>query len=347
MPATKPETLPPISVGAWSRVGARIQGADQSKLNDVGLDTAYVELHAGGKIHKNVGVTLNLNGNFNSFAPGGGNIGIMDAIISFDPIDELHIWGGHLLVPVDRANASGPFFMIPWNYPGFLGPVAGAPKEGPYGRDNGMVVWGDINGGQITYLAGVFDQGNALTQSPLFSGRLRLALLDKEPGFWGNASYFGEKDLLSIGVGGQYQKNGSSIGPTQKDWFDINVDVLFEKKLGGGAFATLEGAYYHFNVLDSVAGTGTMPPIFNVSDSIYVLAAYATPPVGPGSFQPMARFQWMKMKGTGFDNPWNIDAGVNYLIKGPALRLMGTYSHIDFGATTANAVQLGVQAIFF
>ena len=44
----------------------------------------------------------------------------MDAIISFDLMDEFHVWAGHLLVPVDRANASGPFFMIPWNYPGFL-----------------------------------------------------------------------------------------------------------------------------------------------------------------------------------------------------------------------------------
>ena len=35
-------------------------------------------------------------------------------------MDEFHLWAGHLLVPVDRANASGPFFMIPWNYPGFL-----------------------------------------------------------------------------------------------------------------------------------------------------------------------------------------------------------------------------------
>jgi len=151
-----------------------------------------------------------------------------DAIVSFDFIDEFHLWAGHLLVPVDRANASGPFFMIPWNYPGFFGGAVQAPREGPLGRNNGAVVWGDINGGQVTYLAGVFDNGLAAESSPLFSGRVRLALWDKEPGFWGNASYFGDKDLLSIGLGSQYQKQPG------KDYTLVNADVLLEKKLGGG-----------------------------------------------------------------------------------------------------------------
>lgn len=343
MPASRPEALPPISVGAWTRVGATIQGAtDSTKLNDVRMDTAYVELHAGGKIHKKVGVTLNLNGNISSFAPPGGGmgeggsyVGIMDAIIQGDFMDEFHIWAGHLLVPVDRANASGPFFMIPWNYPGFIGAAVGAPKEGPFGRNNGVVVWGDINGGQLTYLAGAFDSAD-VTTSPLFSGRLRLALFDKEGGFWGNGSYFGEKDLLTIGVGGQFQSNGSSSMTEEKDFATVNADVLFEKKLGGGSFFTAEGAYYHYKVADG-----------SVSDHFYVLGAYATPELGIGSIQPMVRYQWMKVQGPGDVKPWNLDAGVSLLIKGPALRLLATYSHNDFGDTTSEAIQLGAQAIFF
>ena len=44
-----------------------------------------------------------------------------------------------------------------------------------------------------------------------------------------------------------------------KDWAEINADVLFEKKLGGGAFVTGEAAYYHYNVLDG-----------GISDHFYV-----------------------------------------------------------------------------
>ncbi|MEO8215182.1 MAG: hypothetical protein ABI560_18425, partial [Myxococcales bacterium] len=226
--------------------------------------------------------------------------------------------------------------------PGFLSAgtagAVGAPKEGPSGRNNGAVVWGDINGGQLTYLAGVFDNGDVAT-SPLYSGRLRLALWDKEPGFWGNASYFGDKDLLSIGVGGQYQKHGSSSMTEDKDWAEVNADVLMEKKLGGGSFVTAEAAYYHFNVLDG-----------GISDSAYLLLAYATPTIGVGSIQPMLRYQWLNTKapsGADLPDPWNIDAGVSYLIKGPALRVSATYSHTDIGDLTANAIQLGAQAIFF
>jgi hypothetical protein len=361
MPATRPDVLPPIDVGAWLRVGGIFQGTDPSKVNDWHMDNAYMELHTGGKITKKVGVTLNLNANvtsgsassitgFNASSmdgspPGSGNFAALeDAIISFDFIDEFHLWAGHLLVPVDRSNASGPFFMIPWNYPGFFsGAFVGAPKEGPSGRNNGAVLWGDISGGKFSYFAGAFDNAQIGT-SPLFSGRLRLALLDPEPGFWGNGSYFGDKDLLSINLGGQAQAHGSAGGT--KTYADVNVDALFEKKTGGGSFVTGEGGYYHFNVGDG-----------GVSDSLYVLAAYATPTVGVCSIQPMVRFQWEKVKANPITNPWNLDVAVSYLIKGPALRLIATYSYTKLltqDATTlalsnlgTNSIQLGAQAIFF
>ncbi len=347
MAATRPDVLPPIDVGAWLRVGGIFQGQDPSKINDWHMDNAYVELHAGGKISKKVGVTLNLNANMVDFSSAGASaVDVEDAIISFDFADEFHVWAGHLLVPVDRANASGPFFMIPWNYPGFFAGV-GAPKEGPSGRNNGTVVWGDISGGKLTYLAGVFDNADVGT-SPLFSGRLRLALWDPEPGFWGNASYFGDKDMLTIGVGGQAQAHGSSVAATatapglDKTYAEVNVDALIEKKIPGGGWVTGEGAYYHYNVADT-----------GVSDSLYVLAAYATPTIGVGNIQPMVRYQWEKIKANTGTNPWNLDVAASYLIKGPALRLIATYSHTRLGtdaagdALTANSIQLGAQAIFF
>jgi hypothetical protein len=210
MAATRPEVLPPIDVGAWVRAGSIFQKqSDPKSLGDWHMDNSYVELHSGGKIHKNVGVTLNVNANLLA-----GTAAIEDAIISFDLMEPLHLWVGQLLVPVDRSNFSGPFFMIPWNYPGFLTvggtTVVAAPKEGPSGRNTGGVVWGQFNEGQFKYLVGAFDNGNANT-SPLYSGHLNLAIIGKEPGFWGNASYFGDKDVLAIGVGGQFQKHGSSV----------------------------------------------------------------------------------------------------------------------------------------
>ena len=206
------------------------------------MDTAYVELHAGGKITKNVGVTLNLNGNISSFgnsklavATGadaqtavGSFVAVEDAIISFDFIDEFHLWAGHLLVPVDRTNASGPFFMIPWNFPG--APRASRRrKKDPRAATTEPSSGATSQGGKLTYLAGVFDNGN-VASSPFFTGRLRLALLGRRAGILGNASYFGDKDMFSFGVGGQFQKHGSSAGGVDKDWTDLNGDVLIRKE---------------------------------------------------------------------------------------------------------------------
>jgi len=344
MAATRPEVLPPIDVGAWIRTSGIFQsGTDPSKMNDFHFNSAYVELHAGGKIHKKVGVTLNLNANMvswdaNGVPAQGALVALEDAIISFDFADEFHLWAGHLLVPVDRSNASGPFFMIPWNYPGL--PGAG-PHEGPSGRNNGAVVWGDV-ANKLTYLVGVFDDSN-VAASPLFSGRLRLALLDAETGFWGNGSFFGDKDIFSIGIGGQFQKHGSStMLAGDKDYGEFNADALFEKKIPGGGWFTAEAAYYYFNVADGA-----------VNNYLYGLLAYATPTVGVGNLQPMVRYQWEKVKNGSGTSPWNIDAALSYLVKGPALRVVATYSHTRLGtdimgdAVTANSIQLGAQAIFF
>ncbi len=232
--------------------------------------------------------------------------------------------------------------MIPWNYPGIVSVGAVTqfylPAEGKFGRNNGAVVWGDVVENKLTYLAGAFDNGD-VTTTPLYSGRVRLALWDTEPGFWGNASFFGDKNMLSIGVGGQYQKV-----PGGTNYEEFNADVLLEKKIPGGGWLTAEGAYYHYNV-----DTGFL------SDSAYILAAFATGPIGVGNVQPMARFQYFKLKGDGQPKPMNFDAGISYLIKGPALRVLATYSYTKIPPATAmgdatitgNAIQLGAQAIFF
>jgi hypothetical protein len=320
------------------------------------MDQVYAELHAGGKIHKNISLTLNLNAGTgvaanmflaNSLGSSGlgGTAGIEDAIIGFDFADPIHLWVGQLLVPVDRANYGGPFFMIPWNYPGFLSvggtTVVTAPAEGPNGRNAGGVLWGDVADGVFKYAIGAFQPG-AVSKSPLFSGRLSLALLGKETGYFGNETYFGDKTLVSIAIGGQGQKNGSvggaptgGVAPTA-DYGEFNADALAEIKYGDGGWVTAEGSYYHFE--------GTYN---SVKDAFYLLGAIATPKVGPGNIQPMIRYQY----GAGdssMPKAWTVDAAVSYLLMGPAMRVLVNYQHAELGNDLiGNMVQLGAQAIFF
>jgi hypothetical protein len=344
MPATREVKLPPIDVGAWVRAAGRFQGSSPKSLDGVAMDTAYAELHAGGKIHKNVSLTLNVNANGLA-----GTAGIEDAIIGFDFADPIHLWVGQLLVPVDRANFSGPFFMIPWNYPGFLTvgatTVVMAPAEGPAGRNTGGSLWGNDPDGKVKYAVGVFLPSSP-AGTPLLSGRVSTALIGKETGYFGNESFFGDQNIVTIGVGGQYKKDGSVgpppmvaagmpavPGPTD-NYAEFNADALAEVKYGDGGWASLDGAYYHF-----------VGQYQAVKDAFYVTAAVATPKVGVGNIQPMVRFQ----QGSG-DGPnvWTFDASLNYLIMGPALRAMVNFQHTDIGnGAVANAIQFGAQAIFF
>jgi hypothetical protein len=329
---TEPKKLPPIGVAAWLRADVTFQGqGDPKKLNDQKF-TPYGELHAGGKIHENVSVTLNLN------AGGvGGGVGIEDAIIGFDLRDEFHVWIGQMLVPVDRANYAGPFFAIPWNYTGAIGFV---PHEGPSGRNAGLSVWGDLEGGKFKYVLGAFDGGGD-GESMLFSGRLQYDFIGAEPGFFGNASYFGDKDIVALGVGAQYQKDGESSGdevaPETDDYVEVNADLLAEMKLAGGGWVTGEGGVYI---------TGGDYPGYGKT-AFYLTAAYATPKVGVGNIQPMLRFQYGK--GEGDAKTWSIDAALSYLIMGPALRLVGNFQHVktDPDGVEANSLTFGAQAIFF
>ncbi len=344
-PPSPEVALPPISVGAWVRAGARFQGSNPEKINDGYMDSVYGEVHLGGKIHDKVSLTLNLNAS--GLAK---SANVMDAIIAFDFTDALHLWVGQLLVPVDRSNAAGPFFMIPWYYPGFITvgdqTVVTAPKEGPAGRNTGAVLWGEGLGGKVKYLAGIFDNGDAST-APLISGRLMAALVGEEPGFWGNATYFGEKDVLTIGGGMQYQKNasvgadpGDGTAPPNDDYGELNVDLLAEFKFGSGGWVTAEAAYHKF--------TGDYDAVDHAG---FILGAIATPKVGPGNIQPMVRYQWGKGEG-GLDVK-QIDASVGYLIKGPALRITAGYQRADLGEDAAgediigNSAHVGAQAIFF
>lgn len=348
-PAEAPpaDDLGDLKLGAWARADVVFSnGATAAPGNfpsgdeqDDTFSTGEFEFHAAGKVHKYVSLTLNLVASYSPEITS--SVSVMDGIIQIEPSPYFNVWLGRHLVSVDRSNFAGPYFMAPWFYPGFGfadGQVA-VPRQGPYGRNDGVTVWGQIEGGLIKYFAGAFDLYDP-GASPLYTGRISLSLLNPEPGFWGTATYHG-MDVLGIGVGAQYKNDGSTapdvdgmpnpLGPD--DYSEFNVDILFEKNLGDAGVLDLEGAFYKFNGDNEGTDSGW-----------FALASYILPAdVGGGKLQPLFRVQGATPTDDDADTSTLIDAQVNYLLNSYATRFSLGYRYGSAGDDTVKALFFGAQ----
>ena len=336
------EEAPPLNVSIWGRVDAQVTNGASAppvqpsgdKLTDI-YSTAQIEIHTSGKVYGAVSFAANFVGTYNPDIQG--TIGLLDGIVQIQPSDYFNIWVGRMLVPVDRSNFSGTWFAAPWYYPGFgfAGGAVAAPAEGPFGRNDGVTVWGQFGGGVFKYYAGMFDLYNVET-SPLFSGRVSLHLLDPEPGYYNSSTYYG-KDILSIAAGLQSKKDGSvATDPltgdvvATDDYTEFNVDVLFEKNLGGAGVLDLEGAFYKFNGDYQATDAGW-----------YGVASYLLPStIGWGKLQPLIRVQQAIPAADEADTSTLIDAQLGYVVNSYATRFA-------LGYRTGSAGDLDVQAIYF
>ena len=344
-PPGKPLFDPKIGVGAWLRVGYRIQNPSEvEKLNDVFMDQLYLVLAARGQFTPWLKWQASLAANHYT-APGSvtldaeltyPNAGLQDLIIKFEPHDFFNVWAGKMILPIDRANLSGPWFTNYWLMRGaFPRTVAVSPppygiKAGPFGRQQGVTAWGQFGGGMLKYFAGAYElDQQSMDAHPMYAGRLVANFLDPEPGYYNESAYHGEKDIIAIGVGGQYQKGGSVLvipaAAPELEVGDLKVvtaDLLIDKKLGDHV-VTLEGSAYF---------TDDFQPV----NRLYVVGVgYTSPPVGPGRISPAARFQiatvpevydpvtMTGIREVGLDREFTqVDGYVQYLIKSNFAKIM-------------------------
>jgi hypothetical protein len=238
--------------------------------------------------------------------------------------------------------------------------VPGAPPLGPKdnatGRDQGATVWGNAFDDKLKYYAGAYGidvSGNG-TQ-PYLSGRLSYSIQGSEPGYFGSSTYYGAKNVFTIGVAGQYQHNGAvnlaTAGtstatpcPTAaavdcKDMGIFMADALAEESISGVGTFNFEGQFYKFTQGYDFG------PTFAPQEAFYLLAAYLTPDLGIGKLQPLVRLQQTA------DPAWTVfDAALAYVFKDYSGRVVATYEHIDRGSSNTagtnpiqNSIQLGVQ----
>ena len=272
---------------------------------------------------------------------------VLDAYASIKFNDMFNIWVGHQLAPMDRSGLDGPFYLNVYDFPF----VQAYPMHFSGQRDNGVTLFGDIAGGKLRYAVGAFEgrQGGPNQEDELlYAGRLTINFW--EPDFaldyWTTSAYYGEKDVLSLGLVFWHQQHGAGSSTVAADFDAWNVDLLFEKNIKGFGVVNLEGAYYNYDlngVTDSDPGA-----FFNLTDgnSYFALASFMFPQeIGWGRFQPFTRFQSFnrhKGDGTVQEGTHNrLEIGTNYIMKGQNGKLAIFWAHDADGEgssrTTSNS----------
>ena len=347
-PAAPPASAGPLKLleaDVGTRLGLRVQNPYKpDKLNDLGAD-GQVQVLLSGQATRHilwqadfVGTfgTVDANNNYDTT----GSAAVLDLVGRFEFHDAFNLWVGRMLVPADRSGLSTEWAIAPWLLPGqfMAGQKPVGALQGPHGRSDGATLWGQFGGGTFKYYAGAFNLADP-KQSPLYSGRLSLSLLNPEPGYRNASTYYGSKDVLALGAGIQHQHNGwASLDPITKlpvawaDFTELNVDLFFEKNLGAAGVLDLEGAFY------KIWGSYTPESL-----SYFVLASYLLPiEVGPGKFQLLFRLQQAHDRETD-DTDALADAQIGYIIDGLRARVALDYQYSKVMGQTGNAILVGLQ----
>ena len=330
-----------IGMGFRGSVSVNENNATDPGENSFDTSADNMRLYTVSQVHKNIQVEYNTELN-------GTSVDLLDAVAKID-FGVFDLWVGRQLPPSDRSNLDGPFYLnAAYSYPmvqsfGNLGISAG--------RDNGFAFHGDAAGGKFEWAYGVFEGtsgGSDLDDNVRHTGRIDIALGDPEPGFYTGSTYFGAKQLATLGISFHHEEDGAGTAADQGNFTGVGADILIEKTLGSGAVLNLEGAYFDWDLDDKSGHTGSYTANLLQGDSYLVLASYLMPnkvSLGgiSGQLQPYCRYQ-------GYDRDMSnasgsrgykdrTEAGINYVIDGFNAKITALwYLDADHGATGNDGV---------
>jgi hypothetical protein len=320
---------PPITIGAGIRTDFEYTDpTGGKKTDDFNLDS--IRLYVSGHVMDHVSFMFNTE--YEGSPPDGNNaVQVLDAVAQFNWGDEINIWAGRFLPPSDRANLYGPYYANQWAV--YRDGVQDGFPSTAVGRDNGVMYWGQF--GIVKVAVGAFDVPSTVgTSNVVSTARVMVDLWDKEAGYYLNGTYYGDKDLLAIGVDGQTEDGNKAY----------SADFLLEKKLPNFGVVDIESEYSKYDHFGGYAG--------DTSDGYYVLGSYLFPQVvGIGRFQPLVKYAHANYTfdtgPTPTDTQKTVDVELNYIIKQFNARLSLYYLDVKYDHDVAGidhkVVGLGLQ----
>lgn len=318
------------------------------------------------------------------------------AIANLHPAFNLKV--GLTKIPLTRANLDDCFAPLSQDRSMFVYSAFGN-SPAKFSRDLGGVAYGRFFNDRLTYFAGIFQgrEGSSGVQNPLnvpalpagplttaaapgatfissnapktmleYVGRITYDFLDSEGGSGYQGTYFGEKNILNIGVGMAYQpdaayKNtttnaaaaasqnayGTTVNGTDTvDYTAYAIDMMYEQKLPAGVI-TVTGQYLKTDFEDAWR-TNSIGDRLSVTAGMngqkeggYGKAAYILPfSIGKvGKLQPYALYEYWEfahLLGKNHQIVNQYGGGLNYYISGDnRVRLTGEFLKTDFNQATS------------
>jgi hypothetical protein len=320
-------TLGPVTVGAGLQTG--FDHIDTT--GGGGTDDQFAVDHA--RIYINGNVTQDISFMFNTDYDSVTNqLEVLDAVAQFNFAPEFHLWAGRFLEPSDRANLYGPFYSQEWLT--FTDGVQDGYPSIYQGRDNGVMYWGDFFQQRMKVSVGAFDGKSATGQGEVLgAARVQFDFWDKEDGYYLNGTYYGDKNILSIGGATQYQDGRTAA----------TVDFLLSKKLHNAGVITIESEYADYN------GLGGYNAEYLKSQGAYGTLSYLFPKVVPigklrGKFELLGKYakaDFTHGTGVNYDQK-TTEVNFDYVIKEFNARVMSFYEDIDYNNLKQDTWQAGV-----
>lgn len=331
-----------LSVGLWAQgwyqyleEGAGEAG-DRADLSDFMLRRVYVSLD--GTVTPWLGFFVHVAGDrFGQRgldAPGlglGTGLAVRDAWVRLRLAGEaLQVHAGRMYVPFTRnyGTTSTKALLttdLDWIQGGYRGGIF---YPNTVGRDDGVTVWGNLGGGLLQYRAmvgdGIDDPARNPDDNPRLAGRLSLSLLEPETAWFNQGSYLGEREVLSVGGGVDYQR--LAFDGAADEYVAWTVDVHYDRPVGEGAF-TAEASYLDIrNAPNAVAFTSLAAG--TDAEALSVKAGSLLPGhLGAGQVQPFARYERIRVDGAGDTGIGGL--GLNYLLRGHANKLTLEAGYVD------------------
>jgi hypothetical protein len=357
-PQTEPELEMHLRVQGWYQWVE--EGSTDGDLHDFQVRRVYLSL--AGSLTPRLGlfthVAIDRLGQEGLDVPSlglGSGLAIRDAWIVFELSDAVNVQAGRMYVPFTRAfGTESTFTLLTLDIPWMQGGVRGSPfYPGKVGRDDGVVLWGNVAADRFQYRLGVAEgvEGAGNPSDDLrVSGRVALNLLEPETAWFNSGTYLGQKRVLAIGAGFDSQDDLTLDGRLGEDYSAWTVDLFLDHPLGQGAW-TVEAAWIESrNTPNPVAFTALAPG--DDHGTAYLQAGYLLPQWrgAPGRWQVYGRYERLDVDGkpdTSFTS-----AGLSWLLDGHARKLTLDWTRIDHqgpglgGAGTAdrNLVTLEVAA---